>query len=131
MLLSFWLLQALPANIGPAIHLTQPREWVDAGHVAPFAPAVLARARAELAAEPPPSGLIATTERDIRLWRPAGTALALDGMSLLAKRSGPRRARESIPPMARVWPTLPEPREDAILPHRRIIAFYGNPKSTR
>lgn len=132
MLLSLWLLQALPANTGPSFHLTPPREWVDAGHVSPFTPGILARERRELASEPPPAGLIATTERDIRLWRPAGTALALDGMSrLLVRGSGPRRSRETIPPMARVWPTLPEARADAIMPHRRIIAFYGNPKSTQ
>lgn len=131
MLLSLWLLQALPAYTRPLYHVTQPRDWVDAGHVAPYTRAVLARARAELAKEPPPEGPIPATVRDIRLWRPAGTALALDGMSRLARSGGPRRARETIPPMARVWPTLPEARADAILPHRRIIAFYGNPKSTQ
>src|SRR5690349_445349 len=131
MLLSLWLLQALPGQTGPVLHLTPPREWVDAGHATPYTSAILAGVRAELSREAPPGGVTAATERDIKLWRPAGTALALDGMSLLAKRSGPRRTREAIPPMARVWPALPEPRADAILPHRRIIAFYGNPKSTQ
>src|SRR5689334_4352795 len=131
MLLSLWLLQALPVHTGPVFHLTQPRDWVEAGHVAPYARAVLGRSRAELADVGPPPSSDTDTPRDIRLWRPAGTALALDGMSRLARRGGPRRARETIPPMARVWPTLPEPRADALLPHRRIIAYYGNPKSTQ
>ena len=131
LLTALWLFQVTPPNVGPRFHLTQPREWVDAGHIAPFAPAVLVAARRELAEEPPPHP-VAATPRDIRLWRPAGTSFALDGMTrLLARSAPPRRAREATPPVARVWPTLPDPRPDAILPHRRIIAFYGNPRSTR
>ena len=116
MLLALWLLQAYPVHSGPVFHLTQPREWVDAGHVAPFTRTILAGVAAELAKEPPPTGAT-DTERDIRLWRPAGTALALDGVSRLARRGGPKRAKETIPPMARVWPTLPEPRADAMIRH--------------
>ncbi|MEP6745582.1 MAG: hypothetical protein ABJB33_08810 [Gemmatimonadota bacterium] len=113
------------------MHRTQPRDWVDAGHIAPYSAAVFARARAELAAEPPPEPP-AARPRDIRLWRPTSVAFAIEGVSrtLLAARAV-RRLREPVPPIARIWPTLPDPRPDAILPHRRIIAFYGTPRSTR
>ena len=129
--LSLFLLQA-PAAPLPRLHLTQPAEWVDAGHVVPFALRVLARARAEIATAPPPEPP-AARPRDIRLWRPMGTEFAVAGMSrLLLGGSGVgRRPHEAVPPIARIWPTLPDPRADALLPTHRIIAFYGNPKSTR
>src|SRR5258705_942756 len=132
MLVALWLLQAAPLPSYPALHLTQPKEWVDAGHVAPYTAAIVARARAELSTEPPPEP-IAATPRDIGIWRPAGTALALDGMtrSLLSGSRAIVRSHERIPPVVRIWPLLPTPRADALLPGRRIIAFYGNQKSTR
>ena len=132
MLVALWLLQAAPFYSQPTLRLTQPRDWVAAGHVTPYAPAILARARAELASDVP-SGSAATTPRDVRLWRPAATKFALEGVTrtLLASAPGVRRARQPMPPVVRVWPTLPTPRPDAILPARRIIAFYGTPRSTR
>jgi hypothetical protein len=132
MLLALWLLQATPPAVYPPMHLTQPRDWVDAGHISPFTSAILARVRAELAVEPPPPSA-AETPRDIGLWRPAGTSFALDGLTRTLLVAGPRirRANQPVPPIARIWPTLPTPRPDAILPHRRIIAFYGTPRSTR
>ena len=60
MLLALLLLQGLPQSAYPAMHLTSPSEWVDAGHVAPYGPGVLARARGELAEEPPPEPVAAT-----------------------------------------------------------------------
>lgn len=132
MLFALWLLQATPPAVNPPTHLTQPRDWVDAGHIGPFSAAILARARRELATEPPPRAL-ATTARDIRLWRPSATSFALDGVTRTLLAAAPRRRgpREPVPPVARIWPTLPTPRADAILPARRIIAFYGTPRSTR
>jgi len=133
MLLVLLALQTAPSPLSayaPRLHLTPPAEWVDAGHVAPFAPPVLARARAELATVPAPEPP-AARPRDIRLWRPDGTEFALGGMSGLLVATASRRTHEVVPPIARVWPTLPDPRPDALLPGHRIIAFYGNPKSTR
>lgn len=132
MLFVLWLLQATPPSASPVMHLTQPRDWVDAGHLAPYRAAVFARARAETLSEPPPEP-IAATSRDVRLWRPAATQFAFEGVTRVLLASAPRirRARQPVPPIARIWPALPTPRPDAILPHRRIIAYYGNPKSTR
>jgi hypothetical protein len=135
MLLSLWLLQALPQAPGlpPRIHLTPPAEWLDAGHIAPFRRAILDRARAELAAEPAPRPA-AATPWDPSLWRAEGTVSPLTQTftrMLLASARGPRRPRTPVPPVARIWPTLPPARPDAILPARRIIAFYGTPRSTR
>ena len=132
MLVALWLLQAAPYPMYPVLHRTLPKDWVDAGHVAPYTAAILRRARAELSTERPPEA-VAATPRDIGLWRSAGTAFALEGMtrSLLSGSRGISRVHEFVPPVARIWPTLPAPRSDALLPARRIIAFYGNPKSTR
>jgi hypothetical protein len=142
MLLSLWLLQALPQGSAhyplplgayPRLYLTQPREWIDAGHVAPFSAAIRRRALAEIAAEPPPER-VAVTPSGVSLWRPEGTRFAVDRTVtrlLLTSVRAPRQPRAPVPPVARVWPTLPVARADAILPHRRIIAFYGTPRSTR
>ena len=122
-----------PLGLGPRLPLTQPREWIDAGHVAPFTAEIARRAIAEIAAEPPPAP-VATTPRDVSLWRPEGTRFAVDRTVtrlLLVSVRPPRAPRAPVPPVARVWPPLPVARADAILPHRRIIAFYGNPRSTR
>lgn len=131
MLLWLALLQG-PLPPPAPIHLTSPVAWVDAGHVAPFAPAILSAARALVASAPPPTPP-AEPVGDVRLWRPAGTAFALVGMTraLLRGSGGLRRPREAVPPIARVWPMLPPARGDALYPGHRIIAFYGNPKSTR
>ena len=135
MLLVLWALQTAPLpdpRLFPRLHLTPPAEWVDRGHVAPFSPWILAAARAELATVPAPAPPAAQT-RDVRVWRPDGARFAFTGMSrLLAGGSGiARRPRETVPPIARVWPVLPPARPDALFPSHRIIAFYGNPKSTR
>jgi hypothetical protein len=130
MLLLFWLLQAYPRVESPVPPPTRPVDWVAAGHVSPYSPAVLrGLGSEEVAARPRP----AETPRDVRLWRPAGTQWSLDNTmsGFLATTRRARRARTPVPPVARVWPTLPTPRADAILPHRRIIAFYGTPRSTR
>lgn len=130
--LSFLLqLQAPRPPAFPPFHLTQPAEWVAAGHAAPFAPSVLGAGRAEVAAAPslaPPD----PTPRSIRIWRPAGTAFvfAMETRAVLRAR-GTGRPREAVPPVARVWPPLPAARGDALYPAHRIVAFYGNPKSTR
>ncbi|HET7042591.1 MAG TPA: hypothetical protein VFI13_11250, partial [Gemmatimonadales bacterium] len=135
MLFVLWALQAgVPPSYPPIprLHLTAPAEWVDAGHVAPFAPAIVLAARRELVTVPPPEPPAARPS-DVRLWRPDGVEFAVVGMTrALATRSTvSRRPREVVPPIARVWPDLPPPRADALLPSHRIIAFYGNPKSTR
>jgi len=134
MLLSLFLLQALPPAPGMTrMHLTQPREWVDAGHFAPFPRSTLDRVRAEIAAEPAPER-VAAVPRHVSLWRPEGTVTPLEWTVtrlLLSGGRAPRRPRAPVPPVARIWPTLPVARPDAILPARRIIAFYGTPKSTR
>ena len=135
MLLSLWLLQALPPALGlpPRIHLTPPAEWLDAGHIAPFRRELLERARADIAAEPPPEPA-AATPWDASVWRAEGTVSPFTQTftrMLLSSTRAPRRPRAPVPPVARVWPALPAARPDAILPGRRIIAYYGNPKSTR
>lgn len=122
-----------PVGLEPRVHLTSPRDWIDAGHITPFTAAIYRRALAEIAAEPPPEP-VAATPRSVSLWRPEGTRFAVDRTVtklLLVSARAPRQPRAPVPPVARVWPALPVARADAILPGHRIIAFYGNQRSTR
>jgi hypothetical protein len=51
-----------------------------------------------------------------------------------ATRAKPKRAAVPAKPLrpVPVWPVKgPAPRPDALLPHKRIVAFYGNPLSKR
>jgi hypothetical protein len=126
------LLQAGLASAPSRLPTLDPAVWVGEGHVAPYAPRFLARLAAGGGAADPPDP-VATTPSDVRLWREPGTRFALERTftALVASSRARARRREPVPPVARVWPTLPPPRPDAVLPAYRIVAFYGNPKSTR
>jgi len=64
----------------------------------------------------------------------AATVSAQGTDSSRAAADSTRRDSASTGPLSRFWPNVipgPPAREGAILPHRRIIAFYGTPRSTR
>lgn len=132
MLLVLWALQTAPPDLPsyPRLHLTPPAEWVDRGHIAPFTSAIVAAARREEGTAPPPVPL-AVKPREVSLWRRDGVDFAFVGMTRLLIGAGVRRPHEAVPPVARVWPALPTARPDALFPGHRVIAFYGNPKSTQ
>jgi hypothetical protein len=93
--------------------------------IAAFAPALTAAGQP--AATPPAAGAATTP-------RAGGTAAPARRPGALGPQSGRAHLafRDAGSDLDSLWPPkMPAPRPGAILPDRRIIAFYGNPLSTR
>lgn len=64
--------------------------------------------------------------------RPGGAARANSYAPILGRHAGDRHAAYRDTILDKLWPVAgPTPLPGAILPHRRIIAYYGNPLSRR